>query len=55
VRAKDANPSNLEVLLALGVSHTNGMVAPRFHGLLSFIIVLKVVFILHDMVNTIQK
>jgi hypothetical protein len=25
VRARDADPSNLEVLLALGVSHTNGM------------------------------
>lgn len=25
VRARDADPSNLDVLLALGVSHTNGM------------------------------
>jgi hypothetical protein len=25
VKARDADPSNLEVLLALGVSHTNGM------------------------------
>ena len=29
VRARDADPANLEVLLALGVSHTNGISALR--------------------------
>jgi hypothetical protein len=28
VKARDADPSNLEVLLALGVSHTNGLSHP---------------------------
>jgi hypothetical protein len=28
VKARDDDPSNLEVLLALGVSHTNGLSHP---------------------------